>query len=72
VFPHWYRTLVQEHAILASNRHQYLIQRGGVYYFRRALPLNLQSRFDRAEIKVSLLTGDSRTAEMRNRYVAFF
>jgi len=52
---------------LASIRLKYLVRRDGVYYFRRALPLNLQSRFERAEIKVSLQTDDSRTAEMRTR-----
>ena len=67
VSPNWYRILVQGRGILAPNRPPFLVQRGGVYYFRRALPLNLQSRFGRAEIKVSLLTKDSCTAEMRSR-----
>lgn len=67
MLPGWYRILVQGTANLASKRPLYLVRRKDSFYFRRALPLRLHERFGRAEIKVSLRTSESRTAEMRAR-----
>jgi len=44
-----------------------LIQRGRVYYFRRAVPCDLRSRVGRKELKVSLKTTVFATAKLRCR-----
>ena len=55
---------------MASEGLTYLIRRGGTFYFRRAVPASLMGRFGRAEIKVSLRTGDSGIARRRCRDLA--
>ncbi|HTH94317.1 MAG TPA: DUF6538 domain-containing protein [Rhodocyclaceae bacterium] len=41
---------------------KYAFLRGGIIYYQRAIPEDLQSRYDAKRIKVSLDTGDFRTA----------
>ena len=43
----------------------HLVRRGGIYYFRRAVPRHLVVRFGRAELKYSLQTRDIIHAQIR-------
>ncbi len=44
-----------------------LVQRGRIYYFRRAVPCNLRDRVGRRELKVSLKTTEFAIAKLRCR-----
>ena len=44
-----------------------LVQRGRVFYFRRAVPRGLRGQIGRRELKLSLKTTELRTAKLRCR-----
>ncbi len=52
---------------MPGSRTPHLWRRGGVFYFRRVVPLPLQSRIGRSEIKPSLQTREPARARLRCR-----
>ena len=44
-----------------------IVRRGGIYHFRRAVPLDLTSVLGRRELTRSLETADIRAAQLRSR-----
>lgn len=49
---------------------KHLVKRGGIYYFRMAIPTDLRPRFGCNEVKASLHTDDRQLARMRCRYLS--
>ena len=46
-----------------SQNHAYLIRRNGIYYFSRRVPSDLQTRFNKERVTISLRTRSFNKAE---------
>ena len=53
-----YRTLLQSEGCVGMGSVPNAVRRGGIFHFRRAIPVDLQPLFNRAELTCSLRTAD--------------